>query len=154
MNDKFKDVIITIRGEQYPVQDDEDVTELVTDGLYCFKNGSGRISYMESAVTGLEDTRTTFLIAPDEVAIEREGMLTSRMVFHVGRRESALYDTAYGSMTMTIDTHALKCELDENGGRLELDYVVNFDHMLAGRNKVKISVKPRFTGGNSIGKSC
>ena len=139
MNDKFKDVIITIRGEQYPVQDDEDVTELVTDGLYCFKNGSGRISYMESAVTGLEDTRTTFLIAPDEVAIEREGML---------------YDTAYGSMTMTIDTHALKCELDENGGRLELDYVVNFDHMLAGRNKVKISVKPRFTGGNSIGKSC
>ena len=36
----------------------------------------------------------------------------------------------------------------------KFDYVVNFDHVLAGRNKVKISVKPRFTGGNSIGKSC
>lgn len=142
----MKDVIISITGSQYAEQDSDEAVELVTDGQYCFKNGRGKLIYKESALTGMEGTVTSFLISPGEVILSREGTLTSRMVFREGTKNTFLYDTPYGSTTMGLDTHRISSSLGEGGGELEIDYIVDFDHTVVGRNRFKINVRERAGG--------
>lgn len=138
--DFLKDVVISIRGVQVDEPDNESV-ELVTDGCYWFNDGRARISYSESEVTGMPGTETTFNVSPGEIILSRRGTLTSDMVFREGYKDTFLYDTPYGSAMLGLDTHRISCSLDEHGGDLEIDYVINIDHSVVGRNRFKINVR-------------
>ena len=85
--------------------------------------------------------------------LSRDGMITSRMVFREGEQNNFLYDTPYGSMTIGLDTHRIYNNLNEHGGDVVIDYVLNFDHRVVGRNKFTIQVK-EWAGGLNNGKSC
>lgn len=141
LKNTMKDVIISIKGVQNFPYGEEDAIELVTEGQYSYRDGKGVLSYMESELTGLAGTRTSFLFAPDEVTIDREGTLTSRMTFREGRKNTFLYDTPYGSATLGLDTHRIRTSMGPRGGDMEIDYVIDLDHAVVGRNKFQINVK-------------
>lgn len=137
----MRDVIISITGVQNDPNGDKDSVELVTTGQYGIENDEIRLTYEESELTGLDGTRTTFTISPMGVVLRREGSLNSEMVFQQGRKNFFLYETPYGSATMGVDTRRIDTQLDEHGGNLELDYDIDFNHTLMGRNKFKINVR-------------
>lgn len=137
----MRDVIISITGVQNDPNGDKDSVELVTTGQYGMENDEIRFTYEESELTGLDGTRTTFTISPMGVVLRREGSLNSEMVFQQGRKNFFLYETPYGSATMGVDTRRIDTQLDEHGGNLELDYDIDFNHTLMGRNKFKINVR-------------
>ena len=56
----MKDVIISITGTQDAPQGEDNTIELVTEGKYCFKDGRGKLTYMESELTGMAGTKTSF----------------------------------------------------------------------------------------------
>ena len=148
----MKDVIISITGVQNYPQGSDDAVELVTEGKYSYRDGHGELSYMESELTGMQGTRTSFAFSPDEVVLSREGTLTSKMIFREGTKNTFLYDTPFGSATMGLDTHRIHSTLGPRGGDMEIDYVVDFDHAVVGRNKFRINVREQ--GGATDGKSC
>lgn len=148
----MKDVIISITGVQNYPQGSDDAVELVTEGKYSYRDGHGELSYMESELTGMQGTRTSFTFTPDEVVLSREGTLTSKMIFREGTKNTFLYDTPFGSATMGLDTHRIHSTLGPRGGDMEIDYVVDFDHAVVGRNKFRINVREQ--GGATDGKSC
>lgn len=137
----MKDAIISIIGTQRDPNGETDSVELVTAGQYGFENGESRFTYMESDLTGLSGTETTFRISPMGVVMSREGSLNSEMIFQPGKKHFFLYQTPYGSATMGVDTRMLRHSMNEHGGQLELDYDINFEHSLIGRNQFKINVK-------------
>ena len=148
----MKDVIISITGVQNYPQGSDDAVELVTEGKYSYRDGHGVLSYMESELTGMQGTRTSFTFTPDEVVLSREGTLTSKMIFREGTKNTFLHDTPFGSATMGLDTHRIHSTLGPRGGDMEIDYVVDFDHAVVGRNKFRINVREQ--GGATDGKSC
>ena len=148
----LKDVIISITGVQNFPQGSDDTVELVTEGKYCYRDGKGELSYMESELTGMQGTRTSFTFTPTEVVLSREGTLTSKMVFREGTKNTFLYGTPFGSATMGLDTHKIHSTMGPRGGDMEIDYVVDFDHAVVGRNKFRINVREQ--GGAADGKSC
>ena len=148
----MKDVIISITGVQNYPQGSDDAVELVTEGKYSYRDGHGVLSYMESELTGMQGTKTSFTFTPDEVVLSREGTLTSRMVFREGTKNTFLYDTPFGSATMGLDTHRIHSTMGPRGGDMEIDYVVDFDHAVVGRNRFRINVREQ--GGATDGKSC
>ncbi len=135
------DAIISIIGTQQDPNGDTDRIELVTAGQYGYENGESHFTYMESDITGLSGTETSFRIGPTGVVMSRKGTLNSEMVFQPGKKHFFLYDTPYGSATMGVDTRSLRHSMNEHGGELELDYDINFEHSLIGRNQFKINVK-------------
>ncbi|HBD86081.1 MAG TPA: DUF1934 domain-containing protein [Clostridiales bacterium] len=137
----MKNVIISIKGTQNFIQDPCDTVELVTDGKYTYADGRGELTYMESELTGMEGTKTSFIFTPNEVILSREGTLTSRMVFREGKKNTFLYDTPFGSATMGLDTHRITSSLGPKGGDMQIDYIVDFDHAMVGRNSFHINVK-------------
>ena len=137
----IKDVWISINSIHCYEQDDEDSLEFTTDGYYFFDDGVGCLSYQESDVTGLEGTRTSVIVMPDQVVVDREGTVTSRMVFKEGLKSAFQYATPFGSATMGINTRRIAQNMGESGGSVEIDYVVDMEHVVASRNRFEIKVR-------------
>ena len=136
----LKDVWISINSIHSYDQEDEDSLEFSTDGHYYFDGENGCLTYMESDVTGLEGTRTSVIVMPDQVVVDRDGMVTSRMIFREGLRDAFQYATPFGSATMGIDTRRISRQMGENGGNVEIEYVVDMEHTVASRNRFQITV--------------
>ena len=68
-------------------------------------------------------------------------LLTGRMIFREGVRDSFPYSTPYGQMLLGIDTRKIRHHFDENGGDVEIDYVTDLAHTYVSKNKFRISVK-------------
>ena len=136
-----KEVIISIKGTQRFEGNQPDTIELVTEGRLEREGDHYTLSYQESELTGLEGTLTTFQIEPERVTLMRVGEVNSQMVFEEGRRHMSMYNTPYGAMTIGVNTRHLLSELTDRGGEIEIDYAIEIDHSVAGRNTFQINVK-------------
>lgn len=136
-----KDVIISIKGTQKYEHAAPDVVELVTHGRLEQREGNYTLTYQESELTGLEGTRTTIQVEGEQVTLLREGGVNSQMVFQEGRRHMSMYHTPYGAIEIGINTRHLMTDLHDRGGDIEIDYAIEVDHALAGRNIFQIKIK-------------
>lgn len=136
-----KDVITSIRGTQDYSGTDPDTMELVTEGKLAVQDGALCLSYEESELTGMEGTTTVFQVEPEKVTLLRLGSVQSEMVFEEGRRHMSLYSTPYGNMEIGVRARRLNSTLELTGGRLEIDYDIEINHMLAGQSLFRIDVR-------------
>lgn len=137
-----KNVIISIIGSQKNKNGMDDSVELVTDGVFKFENGQGSFSYMESELTGLDGTKTSFSFGgPFGIVMTREGSTNSQMIFEEGHKHHFLYDTPYGATTMGVNTKRIYMGMDETGGDLEIDYLVDYQQAIIGYNNFKINIR-------------
>ena len=138
----LKDVVISMQTvHNCDSGDDASTLDFMTDGLYTFNDKISCVTYEESEVTGLPGTRTSLLILPDQVIVDRDGSLTSRMVFKEGEKTSFVYNTPFGETTMGVDTRKVRHSFDDRGGTAEIEYVVNVDHAVVSRNRLSIHVE-------------
>lgn len=134
-------VVLSIRGEQYFDGIDPDATELMTEGTMTLTEDGLTVSYEESELTGLEGTTTTFALSGSRVTLTRTGAVNSQMVFEEGKQHTSLYETPFGELAVDIQTSALRHNLSERGGVLEIKYSIAVEHTVTGRNTFKIRVK-------------
>ena len=137
-----KDVVISIKGMQQYEDTDPDTIELVTQGRLQREGESYTLSYQESEVTGLGvGTLTTIQVDGGQVTLMRAGEVNAQMVFQEGRRHLSMYTTPYGALAVGVNTRRLLADLNDHGGDIEIDYAVEVDHAIAGRNIFQIKVK-------------
>lgn len=139
-----KSVIISIKGKQSYEDVEDEIIELVTEGLLN-KEGEGEytLSYQESELTGLEGTLTTFQVEQGRITLMRIGEVNSQMVFEEGRRHLSMYDTPYGALAIGVNTRRMRSSLGEHGGDIEIDYAIEIDHAMAGQNLFQINVREK-----------
>ena len=145
-----KEVVISIKGMQQYEGALPDAVELVTAGRLA-RDGTGyTLSYQESELTGLDGTLTTIQVDGEQVTLMRVGEFNSQLVFQEGRRHLSVYNTPYGAMSVGLNTRHLLAVLSDRGGDIEVDYFIEIDHALAGRNVFRISVKEAEKGLESL----
>ena len=137
---QMKDVIISVTGIQQS-SDGPDAMELVTAGQYGVSADEIRLTWEESELTGMEGTRTSLTVQPRSVRLEREGSLNTSMEFEEGRKHYFLDETPFGAATMGLDTHRIRNRLGAHGGDMEIEYVVDMDQNVVGRNRFYIQVR-------------
>ena len=137
----LQDVWISFHSINSYDEEEPDSLEFFTDGQYLFRDNVGCLSYLESEVTGLEGTRTSVTILPDQVVVDRDGTVKSRMIFKEGSKSSFLYSTPFGQATLGVDTRHIRQSVDESGGQVEMDYVVDMEHAVVARNKFSITIR-------------
>lgn len=136
-----KEVIISIQGLQNYTGMDNDNIELVTEGKLEDADGALRLSYEESELTGMAGTTTMFHVEPEKITLLRIGSFSSEMVFEPGKRHMSLYSTPFGSMEIGILARKMHSTLDHSGGKIEIDYDIEINHMLAGQSLFRIDVR-------------
>ncbi len=143
-----QEVMISVKGIQQFDAADKDSIELVTRGSLDREGGMLTLQYEESELTGLEGTLTTIQVEPERVTMLRTGQVNTQMVFQEGRRHLSMYNTPYGAMTVGVNTRHLYAELGDDGGEIEIDYNIEIDHTVTGRNIFRINVKKVPAGVN------
>lgn len=134
------DVIISIETNQKTSEGDNKI-ELQTDGKLFFGGGKYYINYEESEITGFEDSSTTIKAEGDVVTMTRRGRFRTRMIFEVGEKNLSYYDTLYGTIGMLVETERVKNALTPQGGRLEIDYSLDYDNTGLVKNFLKVDVR-------------
>ena len=136
----MKDVIISVTGVQQGVNG-PDAMELVTAGQYGQDEKETLLTWQESELTGMEGTKTSLRVQRDGVVLSREGKLNTRMEFEEGKKRYFLYETPFGSATMGLNTRRIVNRLGLHGGEIEIDYSVDMDQTVVGRNRFFIRVQ-------------
>lgn len=135
-----KEVVININSIHDVRSGGGDRLNFMTDGIYSFDGKSGFIRYYESEVTGMPGTRTDMIINPDGIIVDRKGSVTSRMEFKEGLKTSFLYNTPYGTATLGMNTGTIRKTVDENGCKVDIDYVISFEHAITIENRFTLEV--------------
>lgn len=136
-------MLLTIDGTQHFYGEEPETTKLVTDGTLRTDNGVLFLSYAESELTGMRGTLTTFRIEKDRVTLTRTGTVESVMTFAVGKEDRSLYDIGFGALMITVRTDRIDCEMDENGGFLEVSYAISIEDSAAGTIEYRIEARKK-----------
>ena len=136
-----KSVLLTIVSVQKLVDEEPEETRLVTDGLLRVTDDGLEISYLETELTGLVGTTTTFHVQKDCVILQRSGKVQSKMVFIAGAEDRSLYDMGFGALMITIRTERIDSQLTENGGKLTVAYGITIEDEVSGRIEYRIDVR-------------
>lgn len=126
----------SVEGEEKP-----DVIELQTKGHFAQKNGKFYVIYEESELTGFENTTTTIKIDNDLISMTRNGKYNTKMVFRQGEKRLCNYNTPYGVIPVGINPISLDMRLDEGGGQLRLEYILDIDNRDYLKNCLDLTVK-------------
>ncbi len=132
-------VLLNITGTQREGDSDERI-ELITEGRLIKKPEGLFIEYDESELTGIDGCTTTLVFSGDSVTIERNGTLNMQMVFSPGRVFDSNLETPYGSISLHVFASRVESELNENDGRLRLEYELSLG-TLSTFNKLDLSFK-------------
>ncbi len=114
--------------------------ELTTKGKFAKKNGKFYIIYQESELTGFEDTTTTIKVSEDSVSMTRSGKYNSKMVFRRGEKCLCSYSTPYGVIPVGVNPTLLESRMDEQGGNVNIEYILDVDNRDYLKNRLNLTV--------------
>lgn len=137
----MQNVVLTIRGRQLYDDQEPEVVELVTEGTLEQLEDGWNICYDESALTGLDGVKTSFMLQPGKITLTRSGRLQSQMVFQVGVLHESLYRMEFGAMLIGVCAIDLDYSMSENGGTVELAYRIDIEHSAGGIVEYFLDVK-------------
>lgn len=124
-----KNVVITVRGLQREVDDNEPV-EVISAGTYLRKADTHYLSYEEADEDG-KITKNRIKITPECIEMTKQGGITTQMIFMKGQKQYACYETPFGELTLGMTTKHINIAEEEQQlfAELRYDLEVNGTHM-------------------------
>ena len=136
----MKKVYVSIIGET-SVNGDDDKTELVTEGEYTFRNGKYLLRYREQLSDVGDECTTVIRIDNETVVMSRSGNINTQMIFEKGKRHVGHYETPLGSFTIGVSTDALAIKVDDNGGEVEIRYILDINNSAQVENYLHLNIR-------------
>ena len=144
----MKNIMLKITGKTLSAipknPDDPDnensTVEFITSAAMQSRGGITRISYEETALSGMEGCQTQITISGQKLKMQRSGRDISGgtiMEFEEGKRYEGLYETPYGNIGMEILTNKINLE---NPSNISIDYSLTLKGIVESRNELSIEV--------------
>ncbi len=124
-----KNVVITVRGLQRAVSDDEPI-EVISAGTWLRKSDIHYLSYEEADEDG-KITKNRIKITPESIEMTKQGGVTTQMFFAKGQKQYACYATPFGELTLGMMTKQVRVTEEEQqiSAELRYDLEINGTHM-------------------------
>lgn len=136
-----REMWLTIQGSRRLAGAVEDI-DFGTKAAYLYQPAESWILYEESALTGMEGTKTAVkLLGGDKLTITRTGTVNNCMAFMPGKWHYTAYKTPYGVGMLRVRTHFVRSSLGPEGGSIELAYDALLERENLGRTELKLSVR-------------
>ncbi len=137
--------LINIRGIQtYSEPGDDTDIVLTTEAGFEKQDDVYFIDYEETEITGMEGTKTLIEIADSYVSLRRTGTVNTNMLFMKDRKTSSSYSTPYGELVVGILTNKLEIDIDENGGRVFVDYYIDINNATTSKNNFDLEIRRKY----------
>ena len=73
----------------------------------------------------------------------RAGAANAELFVEVGRKNYCHYATPYGDMVMGVLAKSVNADVNEDGGRINAEYIIDVNSILLGNFSIDIDIKPR-----------
>lgn len=136
-------VKMKICGAQSSENSEPQLTELLTEGVFEFKDNEFHYTYKESEISGMEGCTTTLITdGKKKIILRRSGDANSAtMDFVEGKNFRSQYMTKYGNFDLNLKTNIVNCNLRKDGtGEIHLEYSMFFGKENESRNKLSIRI--------------
>ena len=121
--------------------EDDDMIEVVSPGSFEKIEDGFKAIYEETEISGMEGTTTILTIKENQVILEREGTTSTKMIFKEDEDSIVLYNTPYGMLEIAISTNNLDVKIDEDGGKLDIEYEMSVYGQPPFNTKLSLSIK-------------
>ncbi len=138
----MKKVLISVKTKQF-VDGQPEVIELITEGEYDREKDGYVAYYEESEISGMEGTKTTLKIEDNVFSIIRNGTTNSNLVFKKGLNHVSLYSTPFGALEVTVKPSKVIIDVDEDGGKVELEYKMEAAGLETIENALELNIKEK-----------
>ena len=139
-----KEVIISIQGLQYAVENEEDTPiEVISFGEYYKRSGKHYLIYEEPQEGTTQMIKSRVKFSEKGLEITKKGEASTHMVFVPGEEYMACYETPYGELTLNILTHSLDLLEEEDFIRVELVYELAINATSLAKCTLILRVQPR-----------
>ena len=115
--------------------------EVVSPGSFEKIEDGFKATYEETEISGMEGTTTILTIKENQVILEREGTTSTKMIFKEDEDSIVLYNTPYGMLEIAISTNNLDVKIDEDGGKLDIEYEMSVYGQPPFNTKLSLSIK-------------
>lgn len=137
-----KDVVISVMGLQYAV-DDSDAVELISHGEYYFRNDKHFVLYDEITEETVNKNILKISVAQKKVELSKKGTVNVQMIFEPGKKYMTYYHTPYGNLLIGLHTTKVKFVEEENYLGIHIDYglAINYTHVSDCTIKIRVRSK-------------
>ncbi|PKM52610.1 MAG: DUF1934 domain-containing protein [Firmicutes bacterium HGW-Firmicutes-7] len=126
-----KDVLITIKGIQGDLLDNEKI-EMMTTGSFYEKNGKYYIHYIDTSLDSEVETKTSVKMNSKKVSITRFGATSTHMIFEEGISHYTPYETPFGIFEIKTHTNNIQLEKMETSLKLTVEYILEINKSSSG----------------------
>lgn len=137
-----KDVLITISGMQFDVEDAP--IELKTVGSYYLKNGKHYVLFDEEPEGGGPITKNIIKFKSDFFEMTKKGGNNSYLLFEQGKKTSTIYCTPVGDIQVDVETHDLMFSESEEEILVKVKYALNMNYSFISECEVRFKVQARY----------
>jgi uncharacterized beta-barrel protein YwiB (DUF1934 family) len=132
--------LITLKGGQQ-ICGQRESYEIVTVGAYQKDGENYTVVYEGSELTGYEGATTRLEVSPTAVSMLRFGAGASQMFFETGSKFIGRYNTPFGDFDVGVFTNSMDVNLNENGGDVRLEYLIDLNHQGPVQNDLTVHIE-------------
>ncbi len=116
-----KNVVISLMGLQYAVEEEEAPIEVINFGQYYKKGDKHYLLYEETDESG-KATKCRIKVSEKEMELQKRDRSNTRLLFLPGEEYLTGYETPYGSLLVGVNTRSLELYEEEEFLRATLKY--------------------------------
>ena len=135
-----KDVLITIKGMQGDLIDQDEI-EMVTTGSLYKKKDTTFITYVDTSLDTETETKTTVKVNENQVALTRFGATNTHLIFETGKEHFTPYETPFGIFEILSETKSIDVKEEETSFYLSVKYHLQVNHVSIGTTFFELTAK-------------
>lgn len=135
-----KNVIISLMGLQYAVEEEETPIEVINFGQHYKKGDKHYLLYEETDESG-KSTKCRIKVSEKELELQKRDSLNTRLLFLPGEEYLTNYETPYGSLLVGVNTRSLELYEEEEFLRATLKYGLEINSEKTGECTLVLKVQ-------------
>lgn len=135
-----KDVIVSVTGTQFSLDNMEEPVEVITKGNYYKKNNKHYVMYDE-LIDGEYPTKNMMKFDESCFNLTRSGAVNSNMIFEENKRTISNYVTPFGTLVIGIDSSKVNIEEKKEEINIDIDYAIDVNSEYLADCKITCSIK-------------
>ena len=127
-----KDVLLTIKGLQYVMEEgaDDERIETLNRGSFYKRNGKYFVAYEETP-DGEDTVKSLIKFDSTMFELTKKGTYGAHMLFEEGKKNYSDYATPFGNLVIGVDTESITLSETDNEIKVTIAYdmEINYEHV-------------------------
>lgn len=138
-----KDVLVSLKGLQFSLAEEETHVETVTAAEYYRKNNSHYVIFDE-LFEGFEGSaRNVIKFKEHSLDLTKRGLVNVHMIFEENRKNMTNYSTPFGDIMIGIDAKKVRLEEAEEEIQVDVDYALEINYEYLADCKLSMKICPK-----------